>query len=142
MSAGQISNLLVSQTPIGKQVLRVDEVALLLGCSERTVKDLARDGGLPGLKFGGSGWIFPLQALLDHLNESAALQMCMRYEDTRNDGTPPISAVPPLDWHNTNPSSFPPGWDETRPPYHVGPGPGPGPGFYIPPVTSDGGIIQ
>lgn len=36
-----------------------------------TVEFKAREGLLPGLKFGDGGWVFPLEATLKRLNEAA-----------------------------------------------------------------------
>jgi hypothetical protein len=56
-------------------VLSVDEVAALLRCSAYTVRERARlPAGhaqkLPGVKF-GDDWMFPLEALLERVNDVA-----------------------------------------------------------------------
>lgn len=56
-----------------KPILTTAEVAALLECSEETVEIAARDGRLPGVKY-GRAWVFPLQALCDALNAEAAAQ--------------------------------------------------------------------
>jgi len=39
------------------QIYTADQAAQLLGCSVKTVEELARQGELPGIKPGG-GWVF------------------------------------------------------------------------------------
>lgn len=48
----------------------VDQVAELLQCAPDTVRELARDGVLPGLKF-GRDWVFPAGALFQRLDDLA-----------------------------------------------------------------------
>jgi excisionase family DNA binding protein len=51
-------------------VYTADQAAEMLGCSAKTVEEMARDGRLPGLKPGGS-WVFPAGALARRLDELA-----------------------------------------------------------------------
>jgi excisionase family DNA binding protein len=53
-----------------KDVLTEADVALILDCETSTIQEKARNGELPGLKF-GRGWIFPRLALIDWLNKKA-----------------------------------------------------------------------
>lgn len=59
------------------QVYTVDQAAELLGCSGKTVEEMARDGRLPGLKPGGS-WVFPAGALARRLDELALEEAAQR----------------------------------------------------------------
>jgi excisionase family DNA binding protein len=59
------------------QIYTADQAAELMGCSVKTVEDLARRGELPGIKPGG-GWIFPAGALAQRLDELAIEQAAMR----------------------------------------------------------------
>lgn len=59
------------------QVYTADEAAALLGCSPKTVEEMARDGRLPGLKPGGS-WVFPAGALARALDELAMQEAAQR----------------------------------------------------------------
>lgn len=70
--------------PIGATlaVLDVDQVAQLLRCSPKTVQDRARDGDLPGLKW-GIDWVFPIGALLRRLDEIALAQAALRREPNK-----------------------------------------------------------
>ena len=52
-------------------VFNEEAVAALLGCSITTVRDRARSGELPGLKFGDRGWVFPAGALAARLDQLA-----------------------------------------------------------------------
>jgi excisionase family DNA binding protein len=52
-------------------------VALLLGCTERTVSEHAASGRLPGIKF-GNNWIFPVDALLRAVNRLAETEAADR----------------------------------------------------------------
>ena len=58
-------------------ILTTLEVAELLQCSDETVEIAARDGKLPGVKFGRT-WVFPLAALLDCVNAQGASEMTAR----------------------------------------------------------------
>lgn len=85
---------------LAHSVLRGAQVATLLGCAESTIEEMARDGELPGLKFGDAGWVFPLKALLDHLNADAKLKMLARWSERQggSGGTPctaPYPIIPP-----------------------------------------------
>ena len=51
-------------------VLNPEAVAQLLGCAPVTVRERARAGDLPGLKF-GDDWVFPAGALARRLDELA-----------------------------------------------------------------------
>lgn len=53
------------------EIMKAGELAELLGCSVFTVEERARKRELPGLKFGDGGWIFPMGATLQVLNETA-----------------------------------------------------------------------
>ena len=59
------------------QVYTADQAAELLGCSPKTVEEMARDGRLPGLKPGGS-WVFPAGALARRLDELAIEEAALR----------------------------------------------------------------
>lgn len=59
------------------QVYTVEQAAALLGCAEKTVEEMARDGRLPGLKPGGS-WVFPAGALARRLDELALEEAAQR----------------------------------------------------------------
>ena len=48
----------------------VEQVAQLLSCAADTVRERARMGDLPGLKF-GSDWVFPTEAFQLRLTEMA-----------------------------------------------------------------------
>lgn len=45
-------------------IMNAEQVAALLGCSKRTVEEHARDGTLPGAKF-GDGWVFAADLVVD-----------------------------------------------------------------------------
>jgi excisionase family DNA binding protein len=51
-------------------IMTSEQVAELLRCSSRTVEEHARNGSLPGVKY-GDGWVFPAEALLEAVNEAA-----------------------------------------------------------------------
>ena len=53
------------------QIYTTDQMAVLLGCSTKTVEQRARDGDLPGLKFGDGGWVFPAGAVALRLDQLA-----------------------------------------------------------------------
>lgn len=59
-------------------VYTAEQVAQLLGCSVKTVQQLARDGDLPGLLLGDGGWVFPAGALHLRLDELALQQAASR----------------------------------------------------------------
>ena len=59
------------------QVYTADQAAALLGCSPKTVEEMARDGRLPGIKPGGS-WVFPAGALARRLDELALEEAAQR----------------------------------------------------------------
>jgi excisionase family DNA binding protein len=56
--------------PAPDAILDVDQVAGMLGCTARSVREAARRHELPGLKF-GHDWRFPHRALVEHLNATA-----------------------------------------------------------------------
>ena len=51
-------------------VLNENEVAEILDCEPATVKEKARNGELPAVKFGRS-WRFPRSALMEALHQKA-----------------------------------------------------------------------
>lgn len=55
------------------QIYTAEQVAVLMGCSVKTVEAMARDGDLPGIKPGGA-WIFPSGALASQLDALALEQ--------------------------------------------------------------------
>lgn len=55
------------------EVYTAEQVADMLGCSVKTVEDLARRGDLTGIKPGGA-WVFPGGALVKRLDELAQQQ--------------------------------------------------------------------
>lgn len=58
-------------------VLETEAVATLLRCAPTTVRDRARAGDLPGIKF-GDDWVFPAEALHMRLTELALEQAATR----------------------------------------------------------------
>ena len=58
-------------------VLETEAVASLLRCAPTTVRDRARTGDLPGIKF-GDDWVFPAEALHMRLTELALEQAAKR----------------------------------------------------------------
>lgn len=60
--------------------LTADEVAEMLGCSKFQVETKARQGVLPGLKFGDGGWVFPHDALVRAINTMAEKEAAARAE--------------------------------------------------------------
>jgi excisionase family DNA binding protein len=61
----------MTETPA---ILSRDQVAAMLDCEPDTVDIAARNGVLPGLKFGRS-WVFPQAALLEFLNQRALSEL-------------------------------------------------------------------
>lgn len=59
------------------QIYTAEQAAQLLGCSIKTVEEMARQGELPGIKPGG-GWVFPAGALAQRLDELAMEQAAKR----------------------------------------------------------------
>ena len=53
-----------------RDVLTEQDVAALLDCEQSTVQEKARNGDLPGVKFGRS-WVFPKTSLLQSLHADA-----------------------------------------------------------------------
>lgn len=70
----------MSTTPL---VLSADELAILMGCSTKTIEDKARAGSIPGLLWGDGGWVFPVKALYKRLNESAIEQSLKRRQPSQ-----------------------------------------------------------
>ena len=75
------------------QVYTVDQAAELLGCSGKTVEEMARDGRLPGLKPGGS-WVFPAGALARRLDELALEEAAQRRKRPAPAATAQTPAAP------------------------------------------------
>jgi excisionase family DNA binding protein len=69
----------------------VDQVAELLGCADTTVREHAKSGALPGLKF-GLDWVFPAGALFARLDELAALEAARRRTATATPAPMPTNA--------------------------------------------------
>lgn len=76
------------------EVLKVGEVAELLGCAVTTVEVHARAGDLPGLKF-GDHWVFPAGALARRLEEWA-LEEAAERRRSRAAATDPLPAASKL----------------------------------------------
>jgi excisionase family DNA binding protein len=72
------------------QIYTADQAAELLGCSVKTVEEMARQGELPGIKPGG-GWVFPAGALAQRLDQLALEQAAKR----RTPAPAPAVAVQP-----------------------------------------------
>jgi hypothetical protein len=73
----------------GELVFDSNQAAAILRCSTKTVEERARSGDLPGLKY-GDGWVFPVQAFYERLNELAREQAAERRKGT---GKPAPAAV-------------------------------------------------
>lgn len=73
-------------------VYTADQVAQLLGCSIKTVEQMARDGDLTGIKPGG-GWVFPAGALAQRLDELALEQAAGRRKPVPTMPEPTLPAV-------------------------------------------------
>jgi hypothetical protein len=58
-------------------VLDSEGAARLLCCAPKTVEEAARNGDLPGHKW-GEGWAYPTEALLRRINEIAWQKMLER----------------------------------------------------------------
>jgi excisionase family DNA binding protein len=58
-----VSSESTSMTDCGP-ILTAAQVANLLRCSERTVEEYARDGRIPGAKF-GDGWVFAADLVVE-----------------------------------------------------------------------------
>lgn len=71
------------------QIYTADQAAQLLGCSVKTVEEMARQGELPGIKPGG-GWVFPAGALAQRLDQLALEQAAKR----RGPPAPVATTVP------------------------------------------------
>jgi excisionase family DNA binding protein len=91
-----------------KLILNTQEAADLLCCSTDKVCELARDGSLPGLKF-GEGWIFPLGPLLEAINDMALVASRTRR------GIPQSATLAILPAPNPPPKSVYPQGNRTRP---------------------------
>lgn len=72
-------------------VYSVDEVAVLLRCSTKTVEEWARDGRLAGVKPGVS-WVFPAGALARRLDELALEEAAHRRKQTKPAATLPAAS--------------------------------------------------
>ena len=96
-----------------QEILNVHELSELFHCQPSTVREAARTGFLPGVKY-GDDWIFPLEAVLKVLNEQALDQAQQRRapqkavavyvgkpQESRRDGRrrpmPDLSAFTPVD---------------------------------------------
>lgn len=66
-----------------------DEVAAILHCEAQTVREQARLGELPGVKF-GRDWVFPVDALQEALNRIAREQA-----DSRRKKPEPVAVFHP-----------------------------------------------
>lgn len=53
-----------------KFILDVEEAAAHLRCQPSTIRESARTGRIPGIKF-GDDWVFPLESLVQSLNAEA-----------------------------------------------------------------------
>ena len=73
------------------QIYTADQAAALLGCSVKTVEEMARQGELPGIKPGG-GWVFPAGALAQRLDQLALEQAARR----RTPAAPMATTVQPV----------------------------------------------
>jgi excisionase family DNA binding protein len=69
------------------QIYTADQAAALLGCSVKTVEEMARQGELPGIKPGG-GWVFPAGALAQRLD-----QLALEQADRRRKPAPPVATT-------------------------------------------------
>lgn len=58
-------------------IYTVEQVAGMLGCSPKTVQEMARNGELTGIKPGGD-WVFPAGALAQRLDELAMAEAARR----------------------------------------------------------------
>jgi hypothetical protein len=74
-------------------ILSSAQVAELLHCSVQTVELRARKGDLPGLQF-GNGWVFPVGALHQRLNELALEAARERAKPKTPAPTATLRAVP------------------------------------------------
>lgn len=77
----------------GLRVYSVDEVALLLKCSTKTVEEWARTGRLYGIKPGGC-WVFPASALAASLDTQAMAEAHSRRTAATHTPTPQAVALP------------------------------------------------
>ena len=75
-----------------KIVFDVAEVATLLRCEPSTVREEARVGRLPGIKF-GKDWVFPLWALTDSLNLEARQLQELKSEFGPGSPTPVVTVA-------------------------------------------------
>lgn len=62
-----------------KAILNVTEAAEIAGCCERTLKQLLRDGLLPGTKL-GKAWRVPREGLIKEMETIAAINLAQRRE--------------------------------------------------------------
>lgn len=84
-------------------VLDVDQVALRLRCSAKTVQALARAGKVPGLKL-GRDWVFPVDAL----NRALCAMAEERATDLRRPTAPVAQLVPNVGARRRSPPALPP----------------------------------
>ena len=67
--------------PLSGDVLTDDDLAESLCCTVETVREGAKSGDLPGIKF-GRGWVFPRAAVLERLSEKALAEATARRAPT------------------------------------------------------------
>lgn len=63
----------------------VDQLAQMLGCSVYTIRERAKKGDLPGIKF-GDDWVFPADAVSSRLTE-------MALEESKERRTKPVPSA-------------------------------------------------
>ena len=59
------------------EIYTAEQAAVLLGCTAKTVEELARRGELPAIKPGGA-WVFPAGALRQRLDDLALAEAAER----------------------------------------------------------------
>lgn len=64
------------------RIIDAAAVAQMLGCSTRTVEDCARDGTLPGTKF-GDGWVFVDELVVDAVKRKSIQEAERRAKPAR-----------------------------------------------------------
>lgn len=72
------------------QIYTAQQLALMLGCSVKTVEAKARSGELPGLLLGDGGWVFPAGALALRLDQLATDEA----EQRRRPRPPSATTIP------------------------------------------------
>lgn len=75
-------------------IYTVEQVAAALGCSTKTVEEMARRGEVAGIKPGGS-WVFPAGALAKRLDEMAIEQAAERRKPVKPAASSTGAAVVP-----------------------------------------------